>query len=213
MKIFLDTANIDEIKSAVSLGVVDGVTTNPSLVAKEGISLIKRISEIAEICDGPISAEVIATEHKEMVREAIELRKIASNVVVKIPMTDEGLKATKILSEKKIPTNVTLIFSLNQAVLAAKAGATYVSPFVGRIDDIGGDGMQLVDEIVSTFLQYNLETQVIAASIRHTRHVSEALRIGCDIATVPQQVVYQMTQHPLTDKGIEKFLKDWENNN
>jgi len=211
MKLFLDTANLEDIKTAVSLGVIDGITTNPSLVAKEGASLEERISEIARICDGPISAEVMGTKYKDMVREAEQLAGIAENVVVKIPLTDEGLKATKILSEKNIKTNLTLIFSLNQAVLAAKAGASYVSPFVGRIDDIGWDGMLLVEEIVSTFIMYGIDTEVIAASIRHPRHVTEATRIGCDIATVPKDVLMKMLEHPLTDKGIDKFLKDWEN--
>ncbi len=211
MKIFLDTANIKEIEAGISLGVVDGVTTNPTLIAKEGVSLESRISEIAKTCAGPISAEVIGSQHEEMVKEAEQLAKIANNVVVKIPMTSEGLKATKILNEKDIATNVTLVFSLNQALLAAKAGANYISPFVGRVDDIGGDGMQLVDEIVSTFRQYGIDSEVIAASIRHPRHVTESARIGCDIATIPKDVLEKMVGHPLTDKGIERFMKDWEN--
>lgn len=213
MKIFLDTANVNDIEAGISLGVVDGVTTNPSLIAKEGISLKDRISEIAEVCAGPISAEVISSEHQGMVKEAEELAQISDNVVVKVPMTGEGLKATKLLSKKNIATNVTLVFSLNQALLAAKAGATYVSPFVGRVDDIGGDGMEIVNEIVATFSQYCLDTEVIAASIRHPRHVTEAAKIGCDIATIPKDVLEKMIGHPLTDKGIAKFMEDWEKAN
>ncbi|ACB86424.1 fructose-6-phosphate aldolase [Natranaerobius thermophilus] len=212
MKIFLDTANLNDIKAGVSLGVVDGVTTNPSLVAKEGVSLENRINQIAEICNGPISAEVIADKRDEMVAEAEELTKISPNIVVKIPLTQDGLQATKVLSEKNINTNLTLVFSLNQAILAAKAGATYVSPFVGRVDDIGGNGMQLVEEIVTTFNQYAINTEVIAASIRHPRHVTEAARIGCDIVTIPKAVLEKMVNHPLTDKGIEKFMEDWHKN-
>lgn len=210
MKLFLDTANLEDIQTGVGLGVIDGVTTNPTLVAKEGIAMEERIKAIAEICDGPISAEVLAEDHQEMISEAEALASIADNVVVKIPMTSEGLKATKALSTRGISVNMTLIFSLNQAILAAKAGADYISPFVGRIDDIGGDGMQLVEEIVSALQIYAFESEVIAASIRHPRHVTEAARMGCDIVTVPKEVLNKMLGHPLTDKGIEKFMEDWK---
>ncbi len=209
MKLFLDTANVEDIRTGVELGVIDGVTTNPTLVAKEGGSMEKRIKEIVEVCHGPISAEVLATDYQGMVEEAEKLSQIEDNIVVKIPITSEGLKATKELSGKGVSVNMTLIFSLNQAVLAAKAGADYVSPFVGRIDDIGGDGMQLVEEMITSFQIYGFDAQVIAASIRHPRHVTEAARMGCDIVTVPKEVLDKMLGHPLTDKGIEKFMEDW----
>ena len=212
MKFFIDTANVDEIKKAAELGVVDGVTTNPSLIAKEGRDFIEVVKEITEIIDGPISAEVISLEADKMVEEAEELiRKINNkNLVIKIPMCKEGLKATKKLSEKGIKTNVTLIFSTAQALLAAKAGATYVSPFVGRLDDIGDDGIALIKDIVNVFAFYKFPTEIIAASIRTSAHVTAAARSGCDIATIPYNVFEQMLKHPLTTAGIDKFLEDWK---
>ena len=210
MRFFIDTANIEEIKEANELGVICGVTTNPSLIAKEGRDFIEVVKEISTIVDGPISAEVISLDHKGMVEEADKLAKIHKNIVIKLPMTLEGLKATKILSAKGIKTNVTLIFSATQALLAARAGATYVSPFVGRLDDIGQDGLSLIEEIVDIFNVNSIETQIIVASVRNPIHVAQAARMGADIATVPYKVITQMTKHPLTDKGIENFLKDWE---
>ena len=210
MRFFIDTANIEEIKEANELGVICGVTTNPSLIAKEGRDFIEVVKEISTIVDGPISAEVISLDHKGMVEEADKLAKIHKNIVIKLPMTLEGLKATKILSAKGIKTNVTLIFSATQALLAARAGATYVSPFVGRLDDIGQDGLSLIEEIVDIFNVNSIETQIIVASVRNPIHVSQAARLGADIATVPYKVITQMSKHPLTDKGIENFLKDWE---
>ena len=210
MRFFIDTANIEEIKEANELGVICGVTTNPSLIAKEGRDFIEVVKEISTIVDGPISAEVISLDHKGMVEEADKLSKIHKNIVIKLPMTLEGLKATKILSQKGIKTNVTLIFSVTQALLAARAGATYVSPFVGRLDDIGQDGLSLIEEIVDIFNVNAIETEIIVASVRNPIHVAQAARMGADIATVPYKVITQMTKHPLTDKGIENFLKDWE---
>lgn len=210
MRFFIDTANIEEIKEANELGVICGVTTNPSLIAKEGRDFIEVVKEISTIVDGPISAEVISLDHKGMVEEADKLSKIHKNIVIKLPMTLEGLKATKILSQKGIKTNVTLIFSATQALLAARAGATYVSPFVGRLDDIGQDGLSLIEEIVDIFNVNAIETQIIVASVRNPIHVAQAARMGADIATVPYKVITQMTKHPLTDKGIDNFLKDWE---
>lgn len=210
MRFFIDTANVDEIREANSLGVVCGVTTNPSLIAKEGRDFVEVVKEIAEIVDGPISAEVISLNHEGMIAEADKLAKIHKNIVIKLPMTAEGLKATKALSEKNIKTNVTLIFSSAQALLAARAGATYVSPFVGRLDDIGQNGMGLIEEIVEIFEVNAIETEIIVASVRHPIHVVEAARLGADIATVPYKVINQMLKHPLTDKGIENFIKDWE---
>jgi transaldolase len=210
MKIFIDTANVDEIRKANELGVVAGVTTNPSLIAKEGRNFVEVIEEIVKIVDGPISAEVISLHAEEMIKEAEELAKIHSNIVIKIPMTEDGLKAVKALSSKGIKTNVTLIFSANQAMLAALAGATYVSPFVGRLDDVGENGMQLIADIVDIFFQYQFSTQVIVASVRHPIHALEAAKLGAHIATIPYKVIIQMTKHPLTDNGIEKFLSDWE---
>ncbi len=210
MRFFIDTANIEEIKEANDLGVICGVTTNPSLIAKEGRDFIQVVKEITEIVDGPISAEVISLDHEGMVKEAEKLSQIHKNIVIKLPMTSEGLKATKILSSRGIKTNVTLIFSSTQALLAARAGATYVSPFVGRLDDIGQNGLELIEEIVDIFKINNIETQVIVASVRNPIHVSQAALMGADIATVPYKVIAQMTKHPLTDKGIENFLKDWE---
>lgn len=211
MKIFIDTANIDEIRDMYQLGVLDGVTTNPSLIAKEsGRDFKEIISEISELVPGPISAEVISLEAEGMVKEAEELAKIADNIVIKIPMTKEGLVATSILAKKGIKTNVTLIFSANQALMAARAGATYVSPFVGRVDDIGQEGMDLVRDIMQIFETYGIETEVIAASIRHPQHALMAALAGSDIATIPYKVLNQMLKHPMTDQGIEKFMADWE---
>lgn len=211
MKLFIDTANIEEIKQANDLGVICGVTTNPSLIAKEGRDFKTVIKEITSIVDGPISAEVISPEADGMVQEAVELAKIDKNIVIKIPMTAEGLKATKILSSKGIKTNVTLIFSAAQALLAARAGATYVSPFLGRLDDIDSDGMYLIEDIVTIFRNYDIKTEIISASIRGAMHVTNCAKAGADIATVPYKVIMQMIKHPLTDAGIEKFMKDWDN--
>ena len=210
MKIFIDTANVDHIREANDLGVICGVTTNPSLIAKEGKKFEDYVKEITTIVDGPISAEVISLEHEGMIKEAKELVKIHKNIVIKIPMTLEGLKAVKALSAEGIKTNVTLIFSATQALLAARAGATYVSPFLGRIDDIGAVGMNLIEEIVDIFNIHAIETEIIAASVRNPLHVIEAARCGCHIATIPYNVIIQMAKHPLTDSGIERFLKDWE---
>ncbi|MDD4089057.1 MAG: fructose-6-phosphate aldolase [Tissierellia bacterium] len=210
MKLFIDTANVEEIRKANDMGVICGVTTNPSLIAKEGRIFEDVVREITGIVDGPISAEVISLDSEGMIKEAVELAKIHKNIIVKIPMTVEGLKAVKVLSKEKIKTNVTLIFSAGQALLAAKAGATYVSPFVGRLDDIGNDGMNIIKEIVDIFWNYEIDTEIIAASIRHPMHVIEAAKLGCHIATVPYKVIMQLTKHPLTDKGIDQFLKDWD---
>lgn len=211
MKLFLDTANVDEIREANDLGVICGVTTNPSLIAKEGRNFQEVVTEIATIVDGPISAEVISLESDKMVEEAIPLSKINKNIVIKLPMCAEGLKACKILTAKGIHTNVTLVFSAAQALLAARAGATYVSPFLGRLDDIGNEGMELIDEITQIFGMYDdIKTEIIAASIRHPIHVVQAAKLGADIATVPYKVIMQMLHHPLTDAGIARFLKDWE---
>ena len=198
MKMFIDTANVDQIREANDLGVICGVTTNPSLIAKEGRDFVEVVKEITTIVDGPISAE------------ARELAKIHKNIVIKIPMTLEGLKAVKILTAEGIKTNVTLIFSATQALMAARAGATYVSPFLGRVDDIGSVGMTLIEEIVDIFDIHGIETEIIAASIRNPLHVIDAARAGCHIATIPYNVLIQMAKHPLTDIGIERFLKDWE---
>ncbi len=210
MKYFIDTANVDEIRKAAELGIIDGVTTNPSLIAKEGRVFEEVIKEITEIVDGPISAEVVSIDAESMVREADELVKIHDNVVIKVPMTAEGLKATNILSKKKIKVNVTLIFSATQALAAAKAGAAFVSPFVGRIDDIGSNGMELVQEIMYIFKTYGIKTEVIVASIRNRNHLTQAALAGADIATIPYKVIMESLLHPLTDQGIEKFLSDWE---
>ena len=212
MKFFIDTANVDEIRAANDLGIIRGVTTNPSLIAKEGRDFIEVVREIASIVDGPISAEVISLKADEMVKEAVELyNKIGNeNIVIKIPMCRDGLIATKELKKLGIKTNVTLIFSTSQALLAAEAGATFVSPFVGRLDDIGQDGMALVEDIVNIFDIYGIKTEVIAASIRGATHVVEAARVGSHIATIPYKVFDAMMNHPLTTSGIERFLKDWE---
>lgn len=210
MKIFIDTANVDEIREIAEIGIVDGVTTNPSLIAKEGKDFKEVINEICTIVDGPISGEVKATTTKaeDMVKEGRDIAKIHKNMVVKIPMTKDGLIAVKELSKEGIKTNVTLIFSVNQALLAAKAGATYVSPFVGRVDDISYNGSELIYDIKDVFCTYGFKTEIIAASIRHPLHVVEALKAGSDIATIPYKVINQMIQHPLTKEGIEKFIKD-----
>ncbi|MCX5774420.1 MAG: fructose-6-phosphate aldolase [Fusobacteria bacterium] len=209
MKLFIDTANLEEIRKTAEMGVICGVTTNPTLIAKEGRDFKLVISEIVKIVDGPISAEVISLEADKMVMEAKELVKIHDNIVIKIPMTIEGLKAVKVLSELDIRTNVTLIFSSGQALLAARAGASFVSPFLGRLDDIGAVGMDLVADIAQIFAMHGLETEIIAASIRNPLHVTEAAKVGAHIATVPYKVIEQMTKHPLTDAGIASFLKDW----
>ncbi len=210
MKIFLDTANIDHIREGNDLGVIDGVTTNPSLIAKEGRKFGDVVAEICSIVDGPISAETVTEKADTMFKEAKELSLIHKNIVVKIPMTAEGLKAVKMCKEAGIRTNVTLIFSANQALLAAKAGASYVSPFVGRIDDITEYGMELVRRISQIFMNYGIETEIIVASVRNPIHVLEAAEAGADIATIPYKVLIQMIKHPLTDIGIQKFLDDWE---
>lgn len=210
MKLFIDTANVNEIKEANDLGVICGVTTNPSLIAKEGRDFIETVKEITNIVDGPISAEVVSLEHEKMVSEARELAKIHKNIIIKIPMTLEGLKAVKILTSENIKTNVTLIFSATQALLAARAGATYVSPFLGRLDDVGTTGVNLIKDIVEIFDKHNLKTEIISASIRNPIHVIDVAKAGSHIATVPYKVIIQMAKHPLTDIGIDKFLKDWE---
>jgi transaldolase len=210
MKFFIDTANIDEIKKANELGMVDGVTTNPSLVAKEGRDFKGLIKEICNIVDGPVSAEVVSTDAEGMVKEARELANLADNIVVKIPMLEEGLKAVKTLAQDEINTNVTLCFSPIQALMAAKAGAAYISPFVGRLDDISHIGMELVEEIITIYDNYGFETEVIVASIRNPIHVLDAALMGADIATIPFKVIQQLTKHPLTDIGVEKFLADWK---
>jgi transaldolase len=210
MKFFIDTANIDEIKKAGELGVLDGVTTNPSLVAKEGREFKGLIKEICRIVDGPVNAEVVSTDEKGMIKEARALAKMAENIVVKIPMIKEGLKAVKVLAAEGIKTNVTLCFSPIQALLAAKVGASYVSPFVGRLDDIGQKGMDLVEQIVAIYDNYGYDTEVIVASVRNPIHVLDAALMGADIVTVPFSVMERFIAHPLTDIGLEKFLADWK---
>jgi transaldolase len=210
MKFFIDTANIDEIKEAAALGVLDGVTTNPSLVSKEGKDFRKLLDEILKIVDGPVSAEVISTDYDGILKEGRDLAKIHKNIVVKIPLIKEGLKACKTLTSEGIKVNVTLCFSPNQAILAAKAGATYVSPFVGRLDDISTDGMDLISQIVQIYRNYNYKTQVLVASVRHPLHVVESALIGADVCTIPFDVIKKMFNHPLTDIGLEKFLSDWK---
>jgi transaldolase len=210
MKIFIDTANIEEIKTANEWGVIDGVTTNPTLVAKEGKDFKSIVNQILSIVDGPISVEVISTDSEGMVKEAVEMSKWSKNIVIKIPMIPEGLKAVKILNEKGVKTNVTLVFSVNQALLAAKAGATYVSPFIGRLDEIGHEGMQIIRDLVQIYKLYDFKTEIIVASIRHPLHVVESAKIGADVATIPFGVIEKMFKHPLTDIGLEKFLQDWK---
>jgi len=211
MKIFMDTANVEEIKELNEWGIVYGVTTNPSLIAKTGCSQEEVIKEICHIVDGPISAEVISTDCAGMVEEARKLSEIAPNVVIKIPCIVEGLKAVRILSAELIDTNVTLVFSLAQALLAASAGATYVSPFIGRLDDIGEDGIKLVEDMVSVFRKYELDTKIIAASIRDIEHVNRVMLAGVDVATIPTKVIREMMEHRLTDEGLKRFLLDYEN--
>lgn len=210
MHFFLDTANVAEIKAAVQLGVIEGVTTNPSLIAKEKQDIHAVVKEIAGIVRGPVNAEVVSSTVKEMIPEAKSLAAIAPNIVIKVPMNAEGLKTVNALSVEGIKTNVTLIFSVNQALLAARAGATYVSPFVGRLDDIDFDGISLVSDIAEIFAVHDIHTKIIAASIRHPLHVSQAAKAGAHIATIPYKVLTAMMQHPLTTAGIEKFLQDWE---
>ncbi len=210
MKFFIDTANIAEIKEANSMGMVDGVTTNPSLIAKEDRLFEDIVREICDIVDGPVSAEVISTEFEGMVKEARSLADIHENIVVKIPMTVDGIKATKALAEEGIKTNVTLVFSPLQALMAAKAGASFVSPFVGRLDDISSDGMLLVEQIVEIYNNYAFDTQIIVASVRNPLHVLDAALMGADIATIPFKVLSGLASHPLTDKGLKAFLDDWE---
>lgn len=210
MKLFIDTANINEIKQAASWGVISGVTTNPSLVAKEGRDFREVVNEICSIVDGPISAEVVSLDADGMVKEAREIARWHRNIIIKLPLTEEGIKACKVLTAEKIKTNVTLCFSANQALMAALAGATYVSPFIGRLDDVGQDGLALIAEIVQIFDNYGFDTEIITASVRHPLHVTEAAKLGSHIATVPFKILQQMFKHPLTDVGIEKFLADWK---
>ena len=210
MKFFIDTANVDEIRTVNEWGILAGVTTNPTLVAKEGRVFEEVIKEICAIVDGPVSAEVLATDAEGMIREAEVYASWADNVVIKVPLTAEGLKATSALAKKGIKTNVTLIFSPNQALMAARAGASYVSPFLGRLDDISYDGMQLVRDVVEIFWTHDIETEVIAASIRHPLHMVEAAKAGAHIATAPFKVYQQMLKHPLTDIGIQRFMEDWQ---
>lgn len=210
MKFFIDTANLDEIKKAVDMGMVDGVTTNPSLIAREKKPFEKIIKEICKVVDGPINAEVVALDAKGMVREGRDLAAIHENIVVKIPMTTEGLKAVKQLADEKIRTNVTLVFSASQALMAAKAGASYASPFVGRLDDISQNGMDLVSDIMNIYDNYGYATEVIVASVRNPLHVVDAALLGAHIATIPFKIIAQLARHPLTDLGVEQFLADWE---
>jgi transaldolase len=210
MKFFIDTANLEEIRKANELGLLDGVTTNPSLVSKEGREFKPLIKEICDIVDGPVSAEVVSTDSDGMVKEARELSKLADNIVVKIPLVKEGLKAVKILSVEGINVNVTLCFSAVQALMAAKAGATYISPFVGRLDDIGHIGMEIVEQILTIYENYGYDTEVIVASIRNPLHVLDAALMGADIATIPFKVMEQLIRHPLTEIGLERFLADWK---
>ena len=213
MKFFLDTAHIPHLREAAEAGLIDGVTTNPSLLAKEGGNPVEVVREICKIVDGPISAEVVSLDAPGMIREGLEWAKVADNIVVKIPMTLEGLKAIRALSEQQIPTNCTLIFAPIQALMAAKAGASMVSPFVGRLDDIQQNGMELIEQIVRIFQNYEFDTEVLVASIRHPQHVIESAQLGADIATMPWNVLQSLAKHPLTDAGIEKFLADWQKMN
>jgi transaldolase len=210
MKFFIDTANLEEINKGLAMGMVDGVTTNPSLIAKENKPFEEIITEICKVVDGPVSAEVVSLEAGGMLAEARKLAKLADNIVIKVPMIVEGLKAVKQLAAEGIKTNVTLVFSAAQALLAAKAGATYVSPFVGRLDDIGNPGMDLIGDIVTIYDNYGYQSEIIVASIRSPQHVLDAALIGADIATIPFKVIAQLAKHPLTDRGIEQFLADWE---
>ncbi len=210
MKFFLDTANLADIKKYAAFGIVDGITTNPTLIAKEGVSLEKRIKEICEVVNGPVSSEVIATDYEGMVKEGLKYAKWAKNVYVKTPMTTDGIKACQKLTNEGVNVNVTLIFSANQGLIAAKAGAKLISPFVGRLDDISENGMTVVEDLVIMMSNYQFDTEILAASIRHPRHVTEAALAGADIATIPPAVLDLMFKHPLTDKGLVTFLADWE---
>jgi transaldolase len=210
MKIFLDTANLDSIKKYTELGVVDGITTNPSLLLKENSDPISAMKNIVKLVDGPVSLEVVAIGFDEMIEEALKLAKYGDNVVVKIPMTLDGLKAVNTLTKKNIKTNVTLIFSASQALLASKAGATYISPFIGRLDDIGHDGLGLISDIVQIFGSYDISTQVLVASVRHPIHVIESAKLGADVVTLPPDILQKMFHHTLTDKGLDIFLSDWQ---
>ena len=212
MKIFIDSANIAEIREAASMGILDGVTTNPSLVSKVGKNFRQLLDEILEVVNGPISAEVVSTDYNGIVKEGKELASIHKNIVVKVPLLKEGLKAVKTLSAEGVSTNVTLCFSASQALLAAKAGATYISPFIGRLDDISTDGMDLIRTIVAIYANYGFETQVLTASVRHPLHIVQAALAGSDVATVPFKIIEQMFQHPLTDIGLDRFLGDWKKN-
>jgi transaldolase len=213
MKFFIDTANLQQIKEAASYGLLDGVTTNPSLVAKEGKNFIELLNEIVKIVDGPISAEVVSMDYNGIIKEAHELAKIHKNIVIKVPLIKEGIKAVKTLSGEGIKTNVTLCFSPSQALLAAKAGASYISPFVGRLDDISHDGMALIEQIVKIYNNYNYKTEVLVASIRHPLHLVEAALMGAHVATMPFDVIEKLFKHPLTDIGLEKFMSDWKKSN
>lgn len=210
MKIFLDTANIEEIKKAYELGIIDGVTTNPTLISKENVEFSQRIKEICDIVKKPISAEVVSIDAENMIKEARILARISPHVVIKIPMIEEGIKATKVLSLEGIKTNVTLVFTPLQALIAAKVGATYISPFVGRLDDISTEGIKLVEDIKKIFANYSFNTQIIVASIRHPEHILRAAKIGADIVTIPMNVLLKIMKHPLTDSGLQTFLSDWE---
>jgi transaldolase len=213
MELYIDTANIDEIREAADLGVLDGVTTNPSLIAREGVDFHSRMAEICKIVPGPVSAEVVSLEHDGMISEADELLKIASNIVIKLPCTVQGLKACKTLSDRGVLVNMTLCFQPLQAMMVAKAGAYLVSPFLGRIDDIGGDGMELIQQIRTIYDNYGYTTKILSASIRHPLHLVQCALVGSDVATVPFKVISQMMKHPLTDSGLEAFLADWKNKN
>jgi transaldolase len=210
MKIFLDTANVESIQKYIDLGIVDGITTNPTLLFKENNDPIEAMKKIVKLVDGPVSLEVVATGFDEMMEESLKLAKYGDNVVVKVPMTSEGLKTVHALTKKNIKTNVTLIFSANQALLASKAGATYVSPFIGRLDDIGHDGLTLISDIVQIFAIYDISTQVLVASVRHPIHVMESAKLGADVVTLPPEILQKMIHHSLTDKGLDAFLADWE---
>jgi transaldolase len=210
MKIFLDTANIESIQKYIDLGIVDGITTNPTLLFKENNDPIEAMKKIVKLVNGPVSLEVVATEFDEMMEESLKLAKYGDNVVVKVPMTSEGLKTVHALTKKNIKTNVTLIFSANQALLASKAGATYVSPFIGRLDDIGHDGLTLISDIVQIFTSYDISSQVLVASVRHPIHVIESAKLGADVVTLPPEILQKMIHHSLTDKGLDAFLTDWE---
>jgi len=210
MKIFLDTANVESIQKYIDLGIVDGITTNPTLLFKENNDPIEAMKKIVKLVEGPVSLEVVATGFDEMMEESLKLAKYGDNVVVKVPMTSEGLKTVHALAKKNIKTNVTLIFSANQALLASKAGATYVSPFIGRLDDIGHDGLTLISDIVQIFASYDISTQVLVASVRHPIHVIESAKLGADVVTLPPEILQKMIHHSLTDKGLDAFLADWE---